>query len=111
MTHLWEVNHPYYCAESNWYSNEAYIRYDSFASFLDEWEDLDTDLNHVFRWDWHEADEENSQSRLQIFIMLQRKGWFRPIEVFGMVPEDEPEPSLPPEMGTRGRSSPISSAG
>lgn len=90
MRHLWEVDHPYYCAEANWYSNEAYLRYDSWAYFIEDWGDLDLDLNHVFRWDWHEPDEDNTHGRLQIFVMLQRKGLFKPIDVFGVTPEDEP---------------------
>ena len=90
MRHLWDVDHPYYCAESNWYSNEAYLRYDSWAEFIGDWGDLDLDLNHVFRWDWHEPDEDNTQARLQVFVMLQRKGLFKPIDIFGMKVEDEP---------------------
>ncbi|MEE8113081.1 MAG: hypothetical protein V3T23_01880 [Nitrososphaerales archaeon] len=84
MKHLWEVDHPYYCETNNWYSNEAHLRYDCWTDFIEDWGELDLDMNHVFRWDW-----DKERHCLQIFMMLQRKGWFRPIEIFGMIPEDE----------------------
>ena len=91
MRHLWEVEHPYYCSESNWYSGEAYVRYESWASFIENCGDLDTDLTLVFRLDWR-VDGFNSHGPycLSLFVMLQRKGLFRPIEVYGVTPEDEP---------------------
>lgn len=84
MIHLWEVDHPYYCSESNWYSNEARLRFDCWADFVDGFGDSDLDMNHVFRWDWEE-----DRRCLKIFMMKQRKGLFQPIEIYGMTADDE----------------------
>lgn len=91
-THLWEMEHPYYCEASNYYSNEAHIRYDCWTDFISDFGDMDLDLNHVFRWDWdnNEADEDGpATSRLFLAMMLQRKGKYVPIEIYGMTIDDE----------------------
>jgi len=83
--HLWEAEHPYYCASSNYYSNEQnYMESNSFADFLAEMGGADLDMNLVFRWDWFEGGEcEGSafngdvnyrNGKLYIFYMGQRKG-------------------------------------
>ena len=84
-THLWEVEHPYYCEASNFYSNEPRTRYDSWADFMGEMADSDRDMNLVFRWDW-----DREEKRLFLAIMHQRKGRYWPVEVYGMTPDDEP---------------------
>ena len=84
MKHLWEVDHPYYCSESNYYSREPYTRYECWSDFLDEFREADLDMNHIFRWDWEE-----DRRCLKLFMLKQRKGIFQPIEIYGMVPEDE----------------------
>ncbi len=92
--HLWEIDHPYYCAELA--NNEDY---DSWQEWLEECENLDTDLNLIFRWDWRlvgvdpdiddEIAEFEGQGQLTLFFVQQRKGrlWSNTIE--NMKPEDE----------------------
>lgn len=84
-THLWDVEHPYYCSESNFYSRKPYTRFECWSDFMDEFAEADLDMNHIFRWDWEE-----DRHRLKLFMIKQRKGIFQPIEIYGMTPEDEP---------------------
>lgn len=92
MKHLWEINHPYYCSESNYFATglqnrELMIHYKSFAEFLADWKDSDLDLNLMFRFDWSEVSEDGEPSykgddnyrngTLHVFWMLQRKGIFQ----------------------------------
>jgi len=90
MKHLWEVDHPYYCNEGNYFasSQECGDEFKSFADFLSEHGDSDFDLNLVFRWDWSEQDENTGEpnyngddnyrnGKLKIFWMGQRKGLYR----------------------------------
>lgn len=74
------VDHPYYCSESNYYSNDAGARWETMTEFLDEYEDADIDMNLVFRWDVKPRGEENTAGRYcaEVFIMNQRKGIFSP---------------------------------
>lgn len=99
MTPLWEFDHPYYCSESNYFSNDCYSQYESWESFVDEQGELDFDMNLVFRWDWnpneHLGDETAEARReyaarfgdrdhawtLSVFWMGQRKGLFRCTDV------------------------------
>lgn len=77
VAHLWEVDHPYYCNEGNFFRRGLAHRYDSWRELHAEWGGNDPDLNLVFRWDWkrYEADELGAESEeLTIFWMLQRKG-------------------------------------
>jgi hypothetical protein len=88
MTRLWEVDHPYYCSESNYYVGgladppHDHYEFTSWAEF--GWKDSDPDLNLVFRWDWYvpdPADYEGSDvemppETLTLFVMMQRKGRF-----------------------------------
>ncbi|MCT8340521.1 hypothetical protein MG296_10685 [Flavobacteriaceae bacterium TK19130] len=74
------IDHDYYCSESNYYSNEAAMRYETFADFYEEFHDADVDMNLVFRWDLHER-EESKRHYLEIFMMQQRKGIFKPIHI------------------------------
>lgn len=80
MPHLWEVKHPYYCSESNFYSREPYTRWGTWPEFRAAYEDADMDMNMVFRFDWHEneahADVYYRNGNLQMFFMSQRKGIF-----------------------------------
>lgn len=61
-SHLWEIHHPYYCAEGNYYKplSECHDEYDSWAQFYDERGTMDDDLNLVFRWDWKRCDPPRS---------------------------------------------------
>lgn len=77
-THLWEIEHSYYCNESNWFQNGCNHKFDSFADFFEDCGNIDLDYNLLFRWDWLKADEEDEESErgdiLNLFLMQQRKG-------------------------------------
>lgn len=79
------VNHPYYCSDSNYYSNQASERFSTMSDFLDAYFESDVDMNLCFRWDVKQKEDDNENKideyRAEIFIMLQRKGIFRPIMV------------------------------
>lgn len=75
--HLWMVEHPYYCSDSNYYHANELERYTSWNEFKDGY--LDLDLNLLFRFDWKQRDD--GINTLELFFVLQRKGIFRPVEV------------------------------
>ena len=77
--HLWEIEHPYYCNEGNYYSCDCSQHYKSWTAFIEEEGDSDFDLNLVFRWDWQFLDEEKTSKKqqLKVFWVNQRKGIFR----------------------------------
>ena len=90
MTHLWEVNHAYYCNEGNYYApgiDQPGDEFKSWADFIAEYADADFDMNLVFRWDWREGVDWNAgefngdvnyrNGHLLIFWMGQRKGLYR----------------------------------
>lgn len=88
MARLWEIKHPYYCNEGNYFSNESCeSSYGSWQEFKDSEGDADFDYNLVFRWDWDEendngestfnGDENYRNAKLKIFWMGQRKGLYR----------------------------------
>lgn len=95
--HLWEIDHPYYCSESNFFAphGEAYMHYDRWQDFYAAEHDSDLDMNLVFRFDWKppwedgdpekpivwQGDENYRDCQLQLFIMGQRKGLFRCVEI------------------------------
>lgn len=101
MPHLWEVDHPYYCMEGNYFVpgtrwDEVHNSYDSWAEFYAEWGDTDHDMNLVFRWDWKRDDgeyleegEEPEPDKLQVFWVLQRKAILRSTECV-VTEADEP---------------------
>lgn len=81
--HLWEIKHPYYCNDGNYFARESTeTKYASWADFLAEEGDSDFDMNLVFRWDWRKADPEekdwgNPTDELKLYWMGQRKGLYR----------------------------------
>ena len=90
--HLWDVDHPYYCNEGNYYARESCESYyRSFVDFMAEEGDSDMDMNLLFRWDWSEeshgddgeehpdfnGDVNYRNGRLKLFWMGQRKGLYR----------------------------------
>lgn len=97
MSALYEFAHPYYCAESNYYSRDPGETLESWQEFTESgWYDGDRDLNLLFRWDWHTPDpsdyddgEEVPGEQLHLFFMLQRKGIFAPV-VVNVERTDEP---------------------
>jgi hypothetical protein len=97
MKHLWEVKHPYYCNEGNYYApgmEQPYTEHASWQDFLDDEGDSDLDMNLLFRWDWRKADPDeenwgNKEDVLLLFYMGQRKGLYRWVEV-QVTDADEP---------------------
>ncbi len=103
--HLWEVDHPYYCNEGNYFARESCESlYRSFADFLEAEGGGDMDLNLLFRWDWTETvyDDEGDEKpsfngdvnyrngRLKLFWMGQRKGLYR-WSIVDVCRADEPQ--------------------
>lgn len=98
---LWEIDHPYYCTEGNYFVagtrwDEVHSEYDSWADFISEWGDTDPDMNLVFRWDWkrpdpddYDEDEEVPGDRLFVYWVLQRKAILRSTEC-AVTEADEP---------------------
>lgn len=85
------VEHPYYC--SNCYSNDGAMEFETMADFLDEFEAMDVDLNLCFRWDVRKktdcyGGDAGDGYCAEVFIMLQRKGLFRPCTI-NSINEDE----------------------
>lgn len=94
--HLWEIDHPYYCNEGNYYASgeQPTASYDSWEEFFSAEGDADFDMNLLFRWDWRKADPEeknwgNKHDVLLLFWMGQRKGLYRWTEV-QVTDADEP---------------------
>lgn len=89
---LWEVRHPYYCREGNYFAraSETIQKYESWKDFIAEQGDADLDLNLVFRWDWSPRGEEDDEwDLLKLFYIKQRKGLYRYVEI-AVSREDEP---------------------
>jgi len=82
--HLWEIEHPYYCEESNFYASlnsQPSKRYGSWAEFYRDKGESDPDMNLLFRWDWRLADPEclkwhNKKEELVLYWMGQRRGLY-----------------------------------
>lgn len=96
-TRLWEVDHPYYCNEGNYFKAGLINEYDTWREFVNEEGDADVDYNLVFRWDWRKFDPADytdepfpDHDMLQICWMTQRKGYYRTTLV-KVQEADEPE--------------------
>lgn len=87
------ADHPYYCSNSNYYSNDAGATWDTATDFLNEFESCDIDMNLVFRWDIKRGEDGDSNAGIiyaEIFMMHQRKGIFSP-HYIKTINEDEIE--------------------
>jgi hypothetical protein len=90
MTKLFEIEHPYYCAEHNYRvsgtkSHEVIFEYDDWLLFTESgWFNSDQDLNLLFRFDWKDGE-------LYLYWILQRKGDFNCCIIHDMKIENEPE--------------------
>lgn len=87
--HLWEVEHPYYCEEGQYFSTQesrqTIWQFRSMAEFLAEMGEADKDYNYLFRWDWIEENDDGEPTyngdnnyrngKLKLFYMHQRKGY------------------------------------
>ncbi len=88
MTHLWDVKHPYYCSESNFYSRDCYCMHASWQDFTETMGQSDGEYNLLFRWDWRAPEDFEWQGNehcrdciLKLFFVMQRKGIFACHEV------------------------------
>ena len=103
---LWEIKHPYYCEDGNYYADgytQTIFRYDSWSDYMEEFADADKDYNLVFRWDWKVADPDDydtegefgdpeevpTEEYLHLYHMAQRKGAFW-THIVKVTHEDEP---------------------
>ena len=82
-----ETYHPYYCSGSNYYSNDADGNFETVTDFLDSFESMDIDLNLCFRFDIKESGDGTLYA--EFFLMLQRKGIFKPVYCSSYNPETE----------------------
>lgn len=71
---LWEIDHPYYCAEGNFFKADQHRSWDSWEQFTEETVFVtgDRDLNLLFRWDWKRS---GNRHTLLLFFVIQRKGF------------------------------------
>lgn len=93
---LWDVAHPYYAQEGNYYSNDCHFVHESWAEFMDAFGSSDPDLNLVYRWDWYVPDPEDygpdedlPAEAFKVFVVGQRKARLSSYE-FPVRREDEP---------------------
>lgn len=73
---LWEIDHPYYAAEGNYYKTGLHNRFESWTEFTETtFYDGDRDMNLLYRWDWHKPGhhEWDGAETLHLFFILQRK--------------------------------------
>lgn len=76
MIHLWEIDHPYYAAEGNYYSTDCHTRYVDWQDFTDTaFYNYDRDQNLLYRWDWRKPGfhDWGGAETLSLYFMLQRK--------------------------------------
>ena len=57
LKHLWEVDHPFYCNEGNYYADGCGSECASWADFIASMGDADLDMNLLFRFDWKESED------------------------------------------------------
>lgn len=81
MTHLWEVDHPYYCEAGNFYQRDMHNEFSSWDEFkTTTLFDGDRDMNLLVRWDWHRWTNDpdpflrrDVPDELTLHFVLQRK--------------------------------------
>lgn len=78
-SHLWEIDHPYYCAEGNYFKRGQHALWSSWKDFKGEtfYVTGDRDQNLLFRWDWRKPGfcDWDGEEYLLLFFVLQRKGF------------------------------------
>jgi len=85
---LWDVDHPYYCNEGNYYKTGLSQVFDSWKEFIESDGLCDFDMNLLFRWDWKSYDK--GSDVLMLFWILQRKGIFMS-DIINVLKSDEIE--------------------
>lgn len=93
---LYEMDHPYYCSEGNYFNSDCHTEWDSWQSFFREYGDTDPDLNLIFRWDWRDGEYETPKADhkgmeyLYIYVVGQRKARLESNRI-AVRREEEPE--------------------
>lgn len=116
---LWEIQHPYYCEEGNFFKNGLIQEFSSWEDFAQPTKglsfndimiedkgnilyDFDDDYNTVWRWDWKKTDPSDYEEELKtgeidelpsdvllIFFMHQRKAKNSSVRIL-ITDDDEP---------------------
>lgn len=85
MTHLWEIEHPYYCEEGNWFKTGQHTQFDDWAEFTETFFYCgDRDQNLLIRWDWRKpghSEFTDDAEYLQMHFVLQRKAWLCSVRI------------------------------
>ncbi len=79
-THLWDVEHDYYCSGGDYFQRGMFAEYRTWGDFIAAEGENDLDMNLLFRWDWLKGDE-GVMGTLDLFFCLQRKGAQRSVRV------------------------------
>jgi hypothetical protein len=91
--HLWEIDHPYYCQEGNYFKTGQHTAFSSWQEFTEETVFVtgDRDLNFLFRWDWRKPGHHDwdGEEYLLLFFVIQRKGFNCSIQIT-VTEADEP---------------------
>jgi hypothetical protein len=78
VTHLWEIDHPYYAAEGNYFATGWHNHFASWEAFTAETHFYkgDRDQNLLYRWDWRKPGHHDwtGTEMLSLYFVLQRKG-------------------------------------
>ena len=94
--HLWEVEHSYAGADSNYFASfnqqDGYFR--DFATWKEFTEsdsfETDMDYNLMYRWDWKKSEESYpEEEHVKFFYVQQRRGAVSGDTIL-VGPEDEP---------------------
>lgn len=91
---LKDYEHPYYFADTNYFSNEAGGVWETWGQFYDEFANnggVDLDMNLVYRWDINPLDERKRDFCLDLLIIHQRKGIYAPHHIRLLQRKDLPE--------------------
>lgn len=84
---LWEIEHPYYCNEGNYFQAGQHYTHRTWQSFISAMGESDMDMNWFVRWDWREdegsytGDDYYRNGTLTLHMVGQRKAWFGSYEV------------------------------
>jgi hypothetical protein len=86
------IAHDYYCSDQNWNDASAMETYKTWNGFMADNEDMDIDLNLVFRFDVKLKNDENETEGyfMQLSVMQQRRGKYVPIIIETVTEEDVP---------------------
>ncbi len=75
------IDHDYYGSDSNYYNSSIALEYNFWHEFYNDYEDLDIDMNLIYRWDVHKPSEGRNGYSMELFVIQQRKGIYVPINI------------------------------